>query len=173
MRVLPPASPGSDIPSVAEIKQAITADPRYFFFYAGSGDGTINADWVLHFIHEGHREYSAKGYKMLNECFTPIDYRVRWVAQGGPTATTFWTAARVAFAEKAEGTVYVLLPPNVAVNSIWHLEKSILMASPTVQNIVEVDIYNNKKALKGSIPYESPEDEVAWRFQSLDISSER
>ena len=168
MRVLPPAYPGSHIPSVTEIKQAVTTDPRHFFFSAGSQDGTINAGTVRQFLHEWYKEYSANGYRTLEESLTLSDYYVRWAAQGGLAATAFWTTASVAFAEKAEGTVYVLLPPDVAADSLWHYQRPILMASPTVQNIVELDYHNNKKALKGVVPLESPDD-MAAQFQGLDL----
>jgi len=173
MRVLPPAFPGSDIPSVTEIKQAIATDPGRCFFYAGSKDGMINTFTARQFLHERYKEYSANGYKLLDECFTLSDYHIRWAAQGGSTATAFWTAASVAFAEKAEGTVYVLLPSTVAVNSIWHFEQPILMDSTAVQNIIVLDIYNNKRALKGTLPLESPANNMTARFQGLNINMER
>jgi len=78
--------------------------------------------------------------------------------------------ASVAFAEKAQGTVYVLLPPDVAARSTWWVERPILMDSATVENIIEVDYCNNKRAKKGSIPPESAIDAMAARFQILNVN---
>ena len=77
----------------------------------------------------------------------------------------------MAFAEKAEGTVYVLLPPVVAAGSKWHFERPILMDSPLVENIILLDYDNNKMALKGMVPPVSPTEELTMQFQDMDLYS--
>jgi len=61
MRVLPPSFPPSSLPSVTEVKQAITHNPHRFFFYAGSSDGTIGAATVREFLYTRYPEYISQG----------------------------------------------------------------------------------------------------------------
>ncbi|MCJ1244982.1 hypothetical protein MMC30_002183 [Trapelia coarctata] len=132
------------IPDKATIAAAIGGNPQKYFFYARDADEThIDVEKVDTFM-KAHKEYA--GYLTL--AGGALKVQENW-DRGEPE---FWHRASQAFAEKAEGTVYVLLPSSVPGTSMWNIEKPILMASGKVKNIIQVDRNNKKTALKGSVP---------------------
>lgn len=132
------------IPDKAIIAAAIGGNPQKYFFYARDADEThIDVEKVDTFM-KAHAEY--KGYLTL--AGGALTVQEHW-DRGEPE---FWHRASEAFAEKAEGTVYVLLPSSVPGTSMWNTEEPILMASAKVKNIIQLDRNNKKTALKGSVP---------------------
>ena len=127
------------VPTKEQLSAAMGGDPKKYFFYATANGVTVDTAYA--FINS-HPEY--KGYMMLSGGV--LQPQEDWDME------QVWKLASQIFAEKAEGTVYVLLPASVPSSSLWHDEKPILMASAKVKNLIQVDLKNNKVALKGAVP---------------------
>ena len=118
------------VPSVEEIKQRFRV-PRggHLFFSGGLGPRIAS------------RVARSMGLSILEDFWDSPHYTDAWI--GGPNESDFWGVASRAFAEKASGTVYVLLPKhstNFPTSKFWtEVEWPTLMGNKHVKKVMRIN----------------------------------
>ncbi|KAI9934549.1 hypothetical protein ASPWEDRAFT_30915 [Aspergillus wentii DTO 134E9] len=152
-------------PTVEEVEKALDVKKNAAIFYSGPEKHAI-----FHKTYEdltnkeiGKRSY-LKNYKTVRESFNPSNWAKKYIRQNKiKDQRKFWEIASKAYANKAEGTVYVMLPEEPGTkwheNTIWDkTEWPTLKASHKVQNVIRINPDNDhQEAIKGKVVAEDDE----------------
>ncbi|RDB21233.1 hypothetical protein Hypma_011923 [Hypsizygus marmoreus] len=127
------------IPSVEEIKPNLRTAPNKLLFYSGPGG----------YINLASARAKSMGLKILEESWVNPTYPDKYSI--GPDSKKFWDNASQALAEKAAGTVYVLLSSdtkgtNFFPGAIWaRVEWPTLTKNRAVTKIVKINPDNDSQ----------------------------